>query len=229
MITPGEPIQAVTLDMDGTLYNPGRASLRRFWVMLPIRDVFRDLLRVREELRGQGPFDNLRAEQARRFATRRRISEPEAARLITRVVDQEWPKTFPCLKLFRGAGKVIGELQRRKIPLGIISDFPARDKLLGLGLDPNEFQAIVVTEEIGALKPHAAPYLMAAKLLGVEPSRILHVGDREDCDVAGARAIGMKAALFSRKKGRASEAEIVFSRWGQFLGLLARAGLLPAD
>ena len=44
-------------------------------------------------------------------------------------------------------------------------------------------------------KPHPPMYSMAARGLGVEPARLLAVGDRLETDIAGAHATGMDAAL----------------------------------
>jgi HAD superfamily hydrolase (TIGR01509 family) len=41
------------------------------------------------------------------------------------------------------------------------------------------------------LKPHPDGMLRAARALGVEPSRCLVIGDRDDADGAAARAAGM--------------------------------------
>ena len=85
-----------------------------------------------------------------------------------------------------------------------------------LGLFFNPWHALVDCEEVGALKPARAAFDLAAQRLGVEPARILHIGDREDCDVRGAHGAGMKAARLvgpwrrrrHRKKGSEAEAVI---------------------
>ena len=43
-------------------------------------------------------------------------------------------------------------------------------------------------------------------MLGVAPAEILHVGDRLDADVAGAHAVGMRAALFTAGNARSHPA-----------------------
>lgn len=86
------------------------------------------------------------------------------------------------------------------VRLAIISDYPSRAKLEVLGLHKIPWAAVVDASALGALKPLAAPFEAALAALGVPPERVLHVGDRFDCDVLGAHTAGMPAAL--RFEGR---------------------------
>jgi 2-haloacid dehalogenase len=61
------------------------------------------------------------------------------------------------------------------------------------------FDAIISVEEAGYFKPHFATYGKAAKLLGEEPARILHVANHP-FDCVGAKAAGMQAAYIDRRK-----------------------------
>jgi len=63
--------------------------------------------------------------------------------------------------------------------------------------DGTRFDAIVTSCEVGVRKPDPAIFRSAAKGVGLSPPELLHVGDRFDCDVAGARAAGMGTALFT--------------------------------
>lgn len=60
----------------------------------------------------------------------------------------------------------------------------------------HEFEAVFVSNEIGARKPDAEIYLHAAGKLDVEPERIVFLDDME-WNVEGARKIGMKAVHVS--------------------------------
>lgn len=76
--------------------------------------------------------------------------------------------------------------------LGVLSDYShVDDRLFALGLDPMDFEVRVSSEDEGALKPAPRSFLRAASLLGVEPARVLMVGDSYPLDAAGARAAGM--------------------------------------
>ena len=85
------------------------------------------------------------------------------------------------------------------IPLGILSNTcPVHWNTVTDGRFaslPAMFQKIVVSYEVGAMKPLAKIYEVAAETAGVEPARIFFVDDRED-NIEGARAAGFDAHLF---------------------------------
>jgi HAD superfamily hydrolase (TIGR01450 family) len=57
-------------------------------------------------------------------------------------------------------------------------------------------------------KPHPDLYEFASARLGVEPSRLLAVGDRLDTDIAGANAAGMPSVLVLTGVSTRAEAEV---------------------
>jgi HAD superfamily hydrolase (TIGR01549 family) len=59
------------------------------------------------------------------------------------------------------------------------------------------FRVFVFSDEVGAAKPAPVVFEKAANELGLPFDQIVHVGDRESNDVAGALAVGMKAILFT--------------------------------
>jgi HAD superfamily hydrolase (TIGR01509 family) len=90
---------------------------------------------------------------------------------------------------------------RRRHRLAVVSNFDytptaelvlARDGLAGL------LDALVVSDAVGWRKPSARIFELALERLGVEPGETLFVGDRLDLDVAGARAVGMRAVWINR-------------------------------
>ncbi len=88
--------------------------------------------------------------------------------------------------------------------LGIISDTvvtPAsglREILRGHGLlDFLTPEALIFSDEAGASKPSPQVFARACAALGVEPGALVHVGDREEKDVAGARSSGARAVLYT--------------------------------
>ncbi len=58
------------------------------------------------------------------------------------------------------------------------------------------FSGFAFSDEVGRSKPHPRIFQSAADQLGVELSRIAHIGDREHNDIKGARAMNMRAILF---------------------------------
>jgi putative hydrolase of the HAD superfamily len=224
---PVRPLEAVTFDVDGTLYSIRSMILRNLFSMFPLLGFFRELHKVRAGMRGEGPVDDFRAEQARRLADHLGTTPEQAARQVERVIDVHWMRAFKKVRPFKGVHGALQVLAERKLPMGLISDYPLDKKLKGLGLADLPWVFSINTEDIGALKPHPAAFQEAASRLGVDPGGVLHVGDREDCDVAGALAAGMRAALFHRgRKPSATRAELVFSDWRRLIPWMESHGLI---
>jgi len=62
------------------------------------------------------------------------------------------------------------------------------------------FHGFAFSDEVGRSKPHPSMFESAAGQLGVALTEMIHVGDREHNDIAGAKALGMKAVLFTAKR-----------------------------
>ena len=101
------------------------------------------------------------------------------------------------------APALLRHLVRARIPLGIVSNCQAYtlrelDEALrsaGLGLDRFEPDLVFLSYEHGFSKPDPHVFRMLAARLalrGIEPGETLVVGDREDNDIAPARAHGFK-------------------------------------
>ncbi len=85
-----------------------------------------------------------------------------------------------------------------KYKLGVISDAifsPGRAlrRLLEINGILKYFDAFVFSDEVGCSKPDATAFKAAAKGLGVELNEMVHIGDREQKDIAGPHGVGAKA------------------------------------
>jgi putative hydrolase of the HAD superfamily len=228
MAARGTKITAVTLDVDGTLYSIRLMVLRHPLRMLGLADFFRDLHAVRDQLRGREPVEDFERLQASMFARRRGLGEEQARQLIKTVTEESWPALFRGFRPWRGLKEALLRLSSRGLKVGLISDYPVEAKIRALGLGDFPFACRVVTAEVGALKPHPAAFLKAAKILEVEPEGILHIGDREEYDIEGAQRAGMHTALFCPGRiAEESRAELVFRRWNLLEGELEKLGWLP--
>jgi len=89
--------------------------------------------------------------------------------------------------------RLIFTLKTKGIKVALLSDYgKVEEKLFALGLSPDLFDGgVYAAPEIGGLKPCPTPFLTVARSMGVSPSDIVFVGDREDTDGDGARAAGM--------------------------------------
>jgi putative hydrolase of the HAD superfamily len=88
----------------------------------------------------------------------------------------------------------VGELRRRGLKLGIITNAFAED-VAGWEWSPLRpfFDVVVVSCAVGLAKPDPEIYLHACRALGALPQCTLFVGDGVD-EVAGARAAGLAAS-----------------------------------
>jgi HAD superfamily hydrolase (TIGR01509 family) len=60
---------------------------------------------------------------------------------------------------------------------------------------------VVVSGDVGVVKPDPEIFLLAASRLGLEPGEILFVGDNSRADIAGAAAVGMRTAWVTEHLG----------------------------
>lgn len=114
-----------------------------------------------------------------------------------------------------GATETLSALRERGLTLGLISNtgrtpgVVLRQVLDYYGL-LGYFEVLSYSDEVGYRKPHPAIFTETLRQAGAEPAQALHVGDDAGADVAGARAIGMRAGHFSARGGNgAPEADFV--------------------
>lgn len=187
------------VDLDGTLYVPlpvklamGVELLFGGWRSISILKRFRqqhEYLRAHPE---SYPSDPYRA-QLHRTAEQLGI----ASDLVeTRV--RQWMLERPgkWLHLFRRR-ELLERIEAYRSGGGrtaLVSDYPARSKLISLGAE-RLFDVVVATGEPGGssrLKPNPEGFLRAAAELGVRPEQCLVLGDRPDADGLAAHAAGMQ-------------------------------------
>jgi len=94
-------------------------------------------------------------------------------------------------KLDADARNVLEAARASGMRVGLLSNYDKRlRRLVADHQLEATFDFITISSEVGADKPHAAIFAAAAIAAGTEPSRILHVGDDEECDEVGASAAG---------------------------------------
>jgi 2-phosphoglycolate phosphatase len=97
-------------------------------------------------------------------------------------------------KFFPGMQELLLELERRKLPWGIVTNKAERFTLPLLrlmGLDART-ACVVGGDTTPHLKPHPEPLLFASRAIGVAPEHCIYLGD-DLRDVESARAAGMPA------------------------------------
>jgi putative hydrolase of the HAD superfamily len=192
----GCKFQAVAFDLDGTLYpnwNFYRLLLPFLMRELPL---LRAMGRARTILRREGPAGDFYENQARLMAESLG-ADPQVIREKTeRLIYRGWEPFFRQVACFPHLQETLAVFRGKGLKLGVLSDFPAAQKLENLGLG-GFWDAVICSEETGALKPHPRPFLALAEALGFPPEEILYAGNSAAYDVAGAKALGMGAALIS--------------------------------
>ncbi len=85
------------------------------------------------------------------------------------------------------------------------------------------FAVLNFSDELRVAKPQAAMFEAAARAFDVVSSELLHIGDLEYTDIAGAKAFGAQAALFTGYNARyldSTQADHVFTSWQAFMDVL---------
>jgi FMN phosphatase YigB (HAD superfamily) len=208
-------LRAVLFDLDGTLYSQRllRALMLIELLALPLRRPFtwwrtwRTISAYRsaqESLRTREGTTMSAAAQVNVAAVR--VSLPAAD---VETIVQEWMFDRPLkyLKWCRASGIVsfLEFLARRRVEIGLLSDYPAGGKLYALGLS-GRFAPVLCSSdpEIGVFKPDPRGLLRASDVWGVAPSEVLVVGDRLDVDAAGAAAAGMPCVIIGQSSAVAA-------------------------
>jgi HAD superfamily hydrolase (TIGR01549 family) len=83
---------------------------------------------------------------------------------------------------------------RRRMPVGLVSNYPCgvslRRLLSVLGI-ADQFDPVVISGELGYVKPHPMLFQAALEGLGVRAERVLFVGDSWASDMVGGHSAGM--------------------------------------
>lgn len=192
-----DAVQLVVFDVDGTLYRQDilrrrmvrqlllhsivRVDPKPLRILLLYRQI-REALAVAET---EGFAQVLVAETAR---------EVGCAHSVVNDVVSEWIHRRPLRHLASCRYPFLQELflaiKRKKKIIGILSDYPAIDKMQALSLEPD----YIVTshdEDVGMLKPHPRGIEVLMRTAGVKASGTVLIGDRIDRDGAAARRAGV--------------------------------------
>ncbi|MFQ6033554.1 MAG: HAD family hydrolase [Candidatus Bipolaricaulia bacterium] len=126
------------------------------------------------------------------------ISDP--GRLLARAISEGF-REGQFWHLFTETEEVLVELRREGYKLGIISnaDEDVERILSWLGL-LEYVDTITYSQEVGVEKPDPRIFQIALQRTGSNPREALHVGDRYDADIVGARAAGIAPVLIDREE-----------------------------
>jgi HAD superfamily hydrolase (TIGR01549 family) len=196
---PEPSAEAWLVDLDGTLYTARWVKLAMAaelallgWTAISTLRRFRhehERLRDHPGADSESPFET----QLSRTAEGLGLAVP-----VVRARVESWMVERPgkWIRMFRRSA-LLDEIARFRETGGrtaIVSDYPARRKLQALG-SVDLFDVVVANGEPNGprrLKPDPDGYLRAARSLGIDPTRCLVIGDRDDADGEAARAAKMQ-------------------------------------
>lgn len=181
----GSALQAVLLDMDGTL-----VDTEGFWWDVEV-EVFARLGHTLDESWRHvvvgGPMT--RSAGFLIEATGADITLGELSVLLNDGFEDRIGQALP---LMPGAARLLAELHEHAIPTALVSASHRRiiDRVLTV-LGPQHFDLSVAGDEVSRTKPFPDPYLLAAGKLGADPARCAVVEDTAT-GVAAAEAAGCR-------------------------------------
>ena len=161
------------------------------------------------------------------------VTEDEFQRLRERFLEVYASDIAGATTVFPGFDAVLTALEARQVPWGVVTNKQTSltTPLLAHMRLAGRAACVVCGDTVAQRKPHPAPLLHAAGLLGLEPRECVYVGDAER-DVQAGRAAGMHTliALFgylgAHDRPESWQADGLILEPGELLGWLngARAG-----
>ena len=122
------------------------------------------------------------------------------AELLAEMAEVRFESFVEVIEAPNGLQDVLSQLAGR-YPLAVLSNYPdgeaIRASSRNIGIE-SFFEVIVVSGDVGRVKPHPLSYETVLTQLGVQAGEALHVGDNWLADVQGAKRAGLLACHFNR-------------------------------
>ena len=114
---------------------------------------------------------------------------------IRQLTNARYEAFMSCISLPEGVLALLARL-RKRYRLALLSNYPCgrsiRDSLGKIGL-ADVFETVVVSGDVGYVKPHPRPFEILLSQLGVDASDCILIGDNWLADIQGAKRMGMQA------------------------------------
>ncbi|HEX2905974.1 MAG TPA: HAD-IA family hydrolase [Phototrophicaceae bacterium] len=205
-------LKAVLFDLDDTLIDHQqsfRGALRRLWDTYPVfkqkpfatlETLHSQLLEAlhQQVLAGQLTFEASRRkrffELFLRYGVKLSQTDAEAASAVYRQAYLAAECPIP------GAVAFLDYLRGQGIAIGVITNSTTveqYDKVRRCGLH-HLIDELVISEEVGVIKPNPAIFQLALSRLGCHPEDTVMIGDSWECDIVGALGAGIPALWLNR-------------------------------
>jgi FMN phosphatase YigB (HAD superfamily) len=198
-------IRLVVFDVDGTLYRQRQLRLRMARDILLHTLLERDInvitvlakyRRIRERLSNEQVADFERVLIAETAAVT--ANSPDTVRSIVSEWIEQRPLQYLGVCRYPKLPQLFAGLRRKDKLIGVLSDYPAKEKLSALGLKANHV-VFAGDEGIKLLKPHPRGLESLIAAAGVKANATVLIGDRIDRDGIAARRAGTHALIRSAK------------------------------
>lgn len=217
-LSTSQPVRLVTFDLYDTLVEADPPRWVRFAIAANMAgldgdvDSFKTADRAAQDYytieNGRAPIRDRSPEDievfkvaytARRLAAAGLPNDLETARRVQEVYTGELDAMRWRYRVFDDVTPALALLEKHGVKRAIISNADAdiTNFCLRMGFAMH-MDLIVTSALVGWEKPDSRTYFAALEPLGVVPADAIHVGDQALSDVAGARAIGMGAAIIDR-------------------------------
>jgi len=199
-----EPIRAIIFDLDGTLYpmtNRFKPLFALFSIPHPLR--LPRYMKLRDRFRGVSRENGtaIMAEINHEIESTFGVKSGELWQ--ERKFYPAFYKTLECTRKRPEINRLLAELKAKGYRLVVLSDFgKVPERLQALKIDSEPFEFLLSSEDLGGFKPNTFPFLKTLVHLNLPPESVLMVGDREETDGDGARAMGMP---FLKVPGKSNE------------------------
>jgi putative hydrolase of the HAD superfamily len=156
----------------------------------------------------QSNLGQLRDTAARATAVLAKLGVPAEAELVKRLVEVEHSFLRTSSRLFGDSVPTLAALRAASVQTGIVTNASASvsEVLTQHGLT-ELVNHVVISSAVGFRKPDHQIYKAAIARLGLEPERIVFVGDGNDRELDGAKGVGLRTIRISRNAFRAVETQ----------------------
>ncbi len=161
-------------------------------------DAFGTIVEITDKRR---PFHTLQSEQPRAFGKSSPLTKPLSLRDIAvsigdaRLAELEADLEAECasIRLRPGMDLIWASMRSLDLKIGVCSNLAAPYERPLLACLPGIPDALVLSFQVGLIKPDPAIYRMVCAKLHVFPAQVLFVGDSLEADVIGPQAAGLLA------------------------------------